>query len=155
MSQWERELQNRCEELEDALFAQVKVIGATCISSETDRNFKKLEYDVAIVDESGQITLHDVIVPMAKARKVILIGDHLQLPPVSDSDLIRRMEEDERFQQEEGLDRYYSVSLFGRTVRAAPEANKSCWIPSSGCTLHRAVHLGPVLSRDLPNRVPG
>ena len=49
---------------------------------------------------------------MAKARKVILIGDHLQLPPVSDSDLIRRMEEDERFQQEEGLDLYYSVSLF-------------------------------------------
>ena len=124
LSQWERELQNRCEELEDALFAQVKVIGATCISSETDRNFKKLEYDVAIVDESGQITLHDVIVPMAKARKVILIGDHLQLPPVSDSDLIRRMEEDERFQQEEGLDRYYSVSLFEELFERAPEANK-------------------------------
>lgn len=124
LSQWERELQNRCEELEDALFAQVKVIGATCISSETDRNFKKLEYDVAIVDESGQITLHDVIVPLAKARKVILIGDHLQLPPVSDSDLIRRLEEDERFQREEGLDRYYSVSLFEELFERAPETNK-------------------------------
>lgn len=53
-------------------------IGATCQGAElfnVDR-----EYDLVIVDEAAQVGL-DVLIPISKARKVVLVGDHRQLPP--------------------------------------------------------------------------
>jgi len=40
-----------------------------------------VEFDVAIVDEATQATIPSVLIPIAKARRFILAGDHRQLPP--------------------------------------------------------------------------
>ena len=42
---------------------------------------KYIEFEVAIIDEASQATIPSVLIPIAKAKKFILAGDHKQLPP--------------------------------------------------------------------------
>lgn len=90
LAEWHRELlDNGSEQLEETIVKEsIKIIGATCMGVNSDPNFKDTVYDAIIVDEAGQIPLHDILVPVSKAKKVILIGDHLQLPPMSEEDFI-------------------------------------------------------------------
>ncbi|WP_059173550.1 AAA domain-containing protein [Bacillus sp. FJAT-27445] len=90
---WIDELQERQQSLYPLLLRSVPVLGATCIGIDTSLEFRDTEFDTVIIDESGQITIFDVIVPMARAKKVILIGDHMQLPPVSDANLVKEFRE--------------------------------------------------------------
>lgn len=93
LDEWHEELESDQSSLEEPLLRTVKIIGATCIGVNTKNNFKNVEYDVAIVDEAGQIALHDLLVPLVKAKKTILIGDHLQLPPSAESDFCNYIQE--------------------------------------------------------------
>jgi len=40
-----------------------------------------VEFDVAVVDEASQSTIPSVLIPLNKAEKFVLAGDHKQLPP--------------------------------------------------------------------------
>ncbi|NLX65154.1 MAG: AAA family ATPase [Clostridiaceae bacterium] len=121
--QWIKELQGRQDVLSEISLEHVQIIGATCIGVNTNRLFKDMEYDVAIIDEAGQIQLHDIIVPMSKAKKTILIGDHKQLPPVADDDFIK--EAREKFEDIElNLDEIYKVSLFEKLFHMVGDENK-------------------------------
>ena len=46
------------------------------------RRARGLEFDTLIIDEAGQMTVPLALMGMIKARKVILAGDHKQLPPI-------------------------------------------------------------------------
>ena len=46
-------------------------------------------FDVCIVDEAGQITLPATLGPLLLAERFVLVGDHLQLPPLVVSDEVR------------------------------------------------------------------
>ena len=39
------------------------------------------KFDVAIIDEASQATIPSILIPIAKAHRFILAGDHKQLPP--------------------------------------------------------------------------
>ena len=41
----------------------------------------RVKFDVAIIDEASQATIPSVLIPIAKAHRFILAGDHKQLPP--------------------------------------------------------------------------
>lgn len=73
------------------LLSMVDVVGATCIGINTNRTFKDIPFDVVIVDESGQIQLHNLIVPLSRGPKVILVGDHKQLPPVVQGEISQEL----------------------------------------------------------------
>lgn len=75
-------LESRQETLYSQLLASVDVVGATCIGIQTSAEFRDIDFDMVIVDESGQIQVHDMIVPLTRAPRAILVGDHKQLPPV-------------------------------------------------------------------------
>jgi len=57
------------------------VVGATCYAM-GQPYFQRKEYDVVLVDESGQITFPAIIPPLIMAKKFVLVGDHHQLPPL-------------------------------------------------------------------------
>jgi len=121
--QWIKELQSRQDVLSEISLEYVQIIGATCIGVNTNRLFKNMEYDVAIIDEAGQIQLHDIIVPMTKARKTILIGDHKQLPPVADEDFLK--EARSKFEGiEVDLDEIFKLSLFEKLFHSVGSENK-------------------------------
>ena len=50
-------------------------------SSAALESISQTKFDVVIVDEASQATIPSVLIPIAKARRFILAGDHKQLPP--------------------------------------------------------------------------
>lgn len=94
ISDWERSITGeRQPSLYAMLLSLVDVVGATCIGINTNSAFANTPFDVVIVDESGQIQLHNLIVPLSRAPIAILVGDHKQLPPVVQDDITNELEE--------------------------------------------------------------
>ena len=52
----------------------------------------RVKFDVAIIDEASQATIPSVLIPIAKAHRFILAGDHKQLPPTIISDRAGELE---------------------------------------------------------------
>ncbi len=50
-------------------------------SSAALESIENIEFDTAIIDEASQATIPNILIPIAKANKFILAGDHKQLPP--------------------------------------------------------------------------
>ena len=136
LREWDKELDDPKLSLQEDLLHSLKIVGATCIGINTSDTFRQSVFDVAIVDEAGQITLHDLLVPLEKAKKIILIGDHMQLPPMGEDDFCTYAEEHRLlgFRQsdgEEGIDEYrkklrrlFEKSLFEELYRS-DEINSS------------------------------
>lgn len=105
--------------LSDLLMESVDLVGGTCIGINSQRKFANVNFDVTIIDESGQIQIHNALVPMSRSPKVIMLGDHLQIPPIADEDQIALCEES-------GVDSsLLSTSLFERLYENLPEEKKA------------------------------
>ena len=73
--------------------ANADVVAATAIGVDSGRDgarIAELDFDVAVIDEASQAPLTDLVVPLSRARSVILVGDHRQLPPYVDEELRQR-----------------------------------------------------------------
>jgi DNA replication ATP-dependent helicase Dna2 len=64
-----------------ALSGRVRVAGVSSLGVDHVL-VRRRQWDVAIVDEAGQITLPAVLGPLLRARAFVLVGDHHQLPPL-------------------------------------------------------------------------
>lgn len=66
------------------LYQNAQIVGATVYTniSQFPRNFV---FDVCIVDEAGQITEPAILQTLSLARRVLLVGDSKQLPPLVQS----------------------------------------------------------------------
>ena len=61
------------------------VVGISCtdnMSTLIENGFE--DFDVVIVDEVSKATPPEILIPLLKANKAILVGDHRQLPPMFD-----------------------------------------------------------------------
>ncbi len=54
-----------------------------------------IEYEFVIVDEAARVSPRDLMIPMAQGKRIILVGDHRQLPHLVDEDVIDRLREDD------------------------------------------------------------
>lgn len=86
---------------------------------ESPEQFAKLEYEYVIVDEAARVTPPDLLVAMAQGKKIILVGDHRQLPHIVDENVIKELtadEEEDLLDQEAGIERdeanWSKISLF-------------------------------------------
>ncbi len=61
---------------------------------------KSMEYEYVIVDEAARVSPRDLMVAMAQGKRIILVGDHRQLPHIIDKEVARQMEEGEGGQDE-------------------------------------------------------
>ena len=68
--------------------------GATCIGINSNKDFANVKFDVAIIDEAGQIQIHNALIPMSRARKNLLLGDYKQIPPCANDDVVAACEAD-------------------------------------------------------------
>ena len=87
LNDWRTELSSRTEALYPILIRFADVIGATCIGIATDANFADVDFSLVIVDEAGQISLPDLLVPLVRAKRAMLVGDHHQLPPFVENEV--------------------------------------------------------------------
>ena len=66
----------------DTYLKSCNVVGISCTDNmrELDEAFNG--FDVVIVDEVSKATPPELLIPLMKGRKAILVGDHRQLPPM-------------------------------------------------------------------------
>ena len=105
---------NNTEELGKIFIEDVSVIGATCIGIANYYSNFDLSFDLVIIDEAGRATPPELFVPMILGKKIILVGDHKQLPPVVDkvlSDEVRIRTNYKRYELEESLFAYLQDKL--------------------------------------------
>lgn len=89
LAEWNSIVNNeRNDIMQNALLETCQIVGATCIGINSNRTFSNVKFDVAIVDESGQIQIHNALIPMSRARKNLLLGDYKQIPPCANDDVI-------------------------------------------------------------------
>lgn len=73
LSDWREHIKERNDILTAILLETIQVVGATCIGIQSRKLFADTTFDVAIVDEAGQIQIHNVMVPISRAKKSILL----------------------------------------------------------------------------------
>lgn len=81
--QWIRRI-SESNELGEFYIKNASVVVGTCIGVISDPRVRDTTFDYVIVDEAAKATLPEIMVPLVRARKAILVGDHKQLPPVFD-----------------------------------------------------------------------
>ena len=83
---------------------------------------QKMEYDFVIVDEAARVSPRDLMVPVAQGKRIILVGDHRQLPHIIDEEVARQMEEGETGQEEsDWLKRSMFQYLFSDRLKTLEE----------------------------------
>lgn len=112
-NEWIKKI-NLSEEIEKILIEDVSVIGATCIGIANYSNNFNLNFDLVIIDEAGRATPPELLVPMVLGKKIVLVGDHKQLPPVIDrvlTDEVRLKHKYNKNDIEESLFSYLQKNL--------------------------------------------
>ncbi|MDO9253900.1 MAG: AAA domain-containing protein [Bacteroidales bacterium] len=74
-----------------ALFMKnLDVVFGTCIGIATNKLFSEsdLVFDAVILDEAGKANISETLTAISRSKKIILVGDHKQLPPYLDSDRV-------------------------------------------------------------------
>ena len=115
------------DEIRKLYVEHANVIGTTCVAS-ARRDFME-EYptfDVVIIDEVSKATPPELLLPMLKGKKIILVGDHHQLPPLMGQDTMEELlEESDNKEVKNELKKLLEESLFERLFRTLPAQNKT------------------------------
>jgi energy-coupling factor transporter ATP-binding protein EcfA2 len=109
----------------ELLIRSHRIVGATCIGLAKKKiGLERLTFDLTIIDEAGKALPAELLVPFIRSKKVVIIGDHKQLPPTIDTALL----DDEKIEIEDRdvyKDELFDVSFFSRLWDSAPDTNKS------------------------------
>lgn len=84
---WHTTVSGETRQLYPELIRYADVIAATAIGSGSRDVLSDVEFDLAVVDEAGQIAVPDILVPLARAKRGVVVGDHRQLPPFLNDDV--------------------------------------------------------------------
>jgi serine/threonine protein kinase len=87
VSRW-RKIFGKQEDFARPILERANVLAATCLIS-GGYYLKDQQFDWAIIDEAGRATAPELLVPLVRARRAIIVGDERQLPPMLDEDLTR------------------------------------------------------------------
>lgn len=84
---------NKEADLATLFTRNIRFIFGTLLGISSWKNFREMYFDTLIVDEAGRATLSELLVPCIKAKKLILVGDHKQLAPVIDDDVLKKIDD--------------------------------------------------------------
>ena len=87
--QWIK-LLNETNDLDEYFIRSATIVAGTCSGFISNPSIRGLVFDYVIVDEAAKATYPELLVPLVRAKKVILVGDHLQLPPIIDEDALTK-----------------------------------------------------------------
>jgi len=123
---WIAKLRNPSEqdqsELRQVYIDNANVIGITC-SQVAGYGFKEFtNFDVVIIDEVSKCTSPEILIPALKGKKLVLIGDYRQLPPMLHENSLEEIATEMGSEPEDI--RFLEESLFKKQFEAAPESIK-------------------------------
>ncbi len=89
----------RTADFAPALLRSAQIVAGTCVGIAGIRGVQDIDFDVCIVDEASKATPTELLIPLSRSRKWIVVGDQKQLPPFVDEGF-----RDASILQEFGLD---------------------------------------------------
>lgn len=133
------------EELEDPKERQTmieryaRVVAATCQQS-VSKAYEEgdPQFEFVIVDEAARANPLDLLIPLSRGKRIVLVGDHKQLPQMLEPDVIESYRAlhpdlDERLLQQSLFERLFDLLRRQSSEVLPPE--RLCSPTISGCTL--------------------
>lgn len=81
------------------LIRDVNIIGATCLGIANLPATANITFDWVIIDEAARATVPEILVPIIQGKKIVLVGDHKQLPPMIDKAIYENNSENIRIKE--------------------------------------------------------
>ena len=100
--------------------------GTTCQktgSGKFNQISNNVNYDFVIIDEAAKANPLDLLIPLVKGQRIILVGDHKQLPHLLEEYVENKFKDDKDFDIEL-FNKYIKESLFGRLFNELPTSRK-------------------------------
>lgn len=120
------DLENYQGGFEDMYVGVSNVVCATCsgIAGSSNNYFMEREFEYVIIDEAAKCFSSELLIPMIRGKKIILVGDHKQLSPIIEKEILLELEQEEHVAKDE-KQLYYNNSLFGIMFDKANDNIKS------------------------------
>ncbi len=83
----------RSSDFHAAMLASAQIVAGTCIGMAGVPGMRDVVYDLCIIDEASKATATEILVPMSRSRKWIVVGDPKQLPPFFDDEAITNIDD--------------------------------------------------------------
>lgn len=88
----------RSSDFNAAMLSSAQIIAGTCVGIAGVRGMEEVGYDLCIVDEASKATATEILIPLSRSKRSIIVGDPEQLPPFFEQlgdDLLEQFEVDE------------------------------------------------------------
>lgn len=120
------EFLNRLEQDYESIVKKYSMTtAATCQTSLDLRDGIDKTYDLVVIDEAARANPLDLFIPMSMGRKIVLVGDHKQLPHMLEPDVLRLLTEDPKFKDIPEIEK----SLFERLFEMFSKGKKPKALP--------------------------
>ncbi|MCC6190563.1 MAG: AAA family ATPase [Anaerolineales bacterium] len=122
LNRWRETINTRPAQVQQLLSKHADVWGVTCQQSAAKRfGLYDSEFDCVVVDEAARTSPLDLLIPLVRARRIILVGDHRQLPHALDYQLEKEFETAIRQPEHREL---LKASLFARLYDQLPTSKR-------------------------------
>lgn len=130
----------------------------TDIKKAKSQTEEDLSYQTVVVDEAARVNPGDLMIPLAQAkRRVILVGDHRQLPHIYDEEVFEALSRNEqalsrdeqtlsRHEEQEKTLEYIETTMFQYLIEQAKKLTRADSIPRF-ITLDRQYRMHPLLGQ--------
>lgn len=88
---------------ESRLIENATIVAGTCTGFNSNPAIKNMKFDYVIVDEAAKASVPELLIPLLKGSRLILVGDQNQLPPVLNTNIIKHCEGGKKEDFENGL----------------------------------------------------
>ncbi|MDZ7958313.1 MAG: translation initiation factor IF-2 N-terminal domain-containing protein [Aulosira sp. DedQUE10] len=93
---WIEKLRNPSErdrnDLRRIYLDNANVVGITCVQAASRDFSEEFQcFDVVIIDEVSKCTPPELLIPALKGKKLVMVGDHRQLPPMLDTSTLEEV----------------------------------------------------------------
>jgi serine/threonine protein kinase len=80
----------RGADFDAAALVRAQVVAGTCVGLAAVPGWQDIEFDLCIIDEASKANATELLIPMTRAERWVVVGDHRQLPPFVDAALLDR-----------------------------------------------------------------
>lgn len=146
LSEYLADLENDPDSVREALSSYTVVLAATCQQADSPILAKVKNdspvFDTVVVDEAARANPLDLLIPLSMAkRRIVLVGDHRQLPQILEPEVERALNSNA---DETGLDPM-KESLFERLFRDLKKRHVEHGEPQRTVTLDTQYRMHPLL----------
>jgi serine/threonine protein kinase len=90
--EWTRTLRTKSRTLEEFLASSRRLVCGTCVGIGNPKlRVAEKTFDLVVIDEAARATSSELAVAMQSAQRVLLVGDHKQLPPNIEQEIVKQL----------------------------------------------------------------